>query len=499
MKIMKILTVAIAGVILLGCVGGTSHKNATRNVQNNKEEMRSFTVSENEPAAIFIDTPRNELVTYERVVVPDWYTEDHEILSNGLPFYFIAEQIAKKHNLFVKYGPDVDQNIPIHLMYEEGTAHGALEALASSTGLNYEVKNGYITWTLFQVETFDLRYVGGEFNYLVGSKGGKEDDKGAGSSTDITVGSNKDQYQNVEAKNVNLYKEIRNALNLIVDKAGEVIISEASTSVVVRTTSARMSRVKSYMASINKQLSKMVRLDVKVLKVRTSQTGASGIDWNAVRTKSNGVLGFNSNIVTSAASSLFGGAPSTVSMLKTGGSYDASSFLITALEEQGSVSVVTETRVTTQINRVAEVEISELQGYIARTEVTPNKDAEPSVAITPGTVREGYSLFLLANTDEQNRVYIHISSLLSDLISIDRKEVGASAIETPNFVENKFSQTVIVKEGETSITNGIKQAVSRSNAMSPIGNRIASNFKSGEQYYDETIVLITPTVMDMSN
>lgn len=488
----SLLALAIMPAILAGCVGHQKFDEASQNALEASKELSSFSIRDDAPAAVYIDTPQNELVEIPIEHVPDWFHTSHEIKSAGVNFYYLAEELAKKYGLFVKYGPDVDPNIAIHVMYENGTAHGALESLSSSTGYSYDIKGKYINWSMFQVERYDLSYVGGKFNYLLGSDGSSEE------ATTVTVGSNQDQYQNIEATGINVYEEVEKAVAGILNGVGEVILSESSSSVVVRTTPARMERVNDYMRSLNDALAKQVVLEVKVIKVRTESTAASGIDWSLVKQASNGSLSFGSSAAETAATSLLSSAPTSISLTKTGGSWDASNLLVTALEEQGTVSVVTVPKVTTQVNRVAELEISELQGYIERTEVTPNDNGDPSVSITPGTVRDGYSIFMLANVDSSDRIYLHLSSLLSDLLSINRKEVGANAIETPNFIENKFTQTVILKKGQTLVANGLKQEMNSASAASPVGNKVISSYKSGARIIEETIVLITPTLIDMS-
>ncbi len=489
--------VFLYSVILLvsGCAGYEKHDKNLKESKSVQEELQSFSIRSNAPAAVYIDAPQNDLIATPIERVPDWYYSDHNIQSAGLPFYYVAEEFGRRYGIFVKYGPDIDPNLAIHLVYENGSAHGALEALASATGMNYEVNGKYITWSLYQVERFDLSYVGGKFNYLIG---GSESGGGNNETTSVTVGSNQNQFHNIESNEINVYQEVQESVEGILNDVGEVILSESSSSIIVRTTQARMERVKKYMDSLNDALAKQVVVEMKVLKVRTDSVAASGIDWNLVKTASNGTLSFGNSVAESSSSTLFGSAPTTITATKSGGSWDASSILLTALEEQGTVSVVTEPRVVTQVNRVAELEISELQGFIERTEVTPNADSDPSVSITPGTVRDGYTIFMLANVDSHDRIYLHMSSLLSDLLQIDRKEVGNNAIETPRFVENKFSQTVILNPGQTFVANGLKQVTSRSNAASPVGNDYVSSFKSGERFVEETIVLITPTILDMS-
>jgi type IVB pilus formation R64 PilN family outer membrane protein len=262
--------------------------------------------------------------------------------------------------------------------------------------------------------------------------------------------------------------------------------------VVVRTTPERMVSVSSYLEGLNNALSTQVLLDVKVLKFRHKSSAASGIDWSLVRQNASSTLSFAGVLATNGALS---SAPTTVEALATTGDWSNSKILISALEEQGSVSVVTEPRILTQVNRVAELKMAEARGYIAETTVTSDGEGNTSTSVVPGTVTDGYNIYVLSNVDAHDRIYLHISSMLSDILKIEKKIVGDAQIEAPNVNENQFSQTIIMRAGQTVLANSLKQVVSSNNASSPLDATNQATFKSGQQVVEETLVLITPTIL----
>jgi len=73
--------------------------------------------------------------------------------------------------------------------------------------------------------------------------------------------------------------------------------------------------------------------------------------------------------------------------------------------------------------------------------------------------------------------------------------VGDAQIEAPNVNENQFSQTIIMRAGQTVLANSLKQVVSSNNASSPLDASTQATFKSGQQVVEETLVLITPTIL----
>ena len=289
-----------------------------------------------------------------------------------------------------------------------------------------------------------------------------------------------------------MFKEVATTLDLLLDGVGQVVLSEASSSVVVRTTPERMVSVSSYLEGLNNALSTQVLLDVKVLKFRHKTSAASGIDWSLVRQNASSTLSFAGAIATGGPLS---SAPTTLEAVATTGELSSSQILISALEEQGSVSVVTEPRILTQVNRVAELKMAEARGYIEKTTVSRDSDGNTSTEVVPGTVTDGYNIYVLSNVDAHDRIYLHISSMLSDILKIEKKIVGDAQIEAPNVNENQFSQTIVMRPGQTVLANSLKQVVSSNNASSPLDATNQATFKSGQQVVEETLVLITPTIL----
>jgi len=294
-----------------------------------------------------------------------------------------------------------------------------------------------------------------------------------------------------------VFEEVHGTLAALVDGVGKFVISEATSSVVVRTTPGRMNAVKKYLFQLNETLSTQILLDVQVLKFRHNNAAASGIDWNLVRQNASSTLSFAGALASNGSSALFSGTPTTMQAQATSGGWNASTLLISALQEQGTVSVVTEPRILTQVNRVAELKMAEIKGYIAQTIVTTDTGGQTSTSIEQGTVSDGYNIYVLTNVDSQKRIYLHISSMLSDILSIERKTVGTTAIESPNITESQFSQSLVLMSGQTVLANSLKQVASSNNASSPLDADTHATFKSGQQVIEEIVVLITPTIVNV--
>ena len=174
--------------------------------------------------------------------------------------------------------------------------------------------------------------------------------------------------------------------------------------------------------------------------------------------------------------------------------------LLELLNQFGDISIVTEPRVVTQSNRVVELELGNITGYLGESEVTSvssNSSVLPAVDLEAAYVEDGYFLFALAKVGNNGNVVMHLASRFQDLLDIVRKEAGASAIETPSVSRHRFVQTVVMRNGSTLVLNALRQEVHEKEGNSPGNARHLPTFKSGRTKIVETLVLVTPVILDM--
>jgi MSHA biogenesis protein MshL len=496
---LKRIAIAIFIFMLIGCTGHMARKQSDKDIKQVKNEIRLTEKINTTVAAMYVTEPPASTVPRKIERLPSWSKTPYKFTASKIPFFYVAEDMVKRHGIHVTYGPQVDINQKVQFSFNgEGNVYQAMKALASSSGYHFETKDDSVSWSAFIYETFDVAYAGGTYNYSIGSEAGSDQQASGLQGQSLVVGGNDDQFSNVSADDLNIFEDLEKSLGSIVGLAGEVNVSQASTSVIVKTTPARMTHVRRYMQSMEDRLAKAIVLQFKVLRFTSKNNTASGVDWSLLRTAASNTLSFDSSIVSSVTQSLFSGAPTSFGVTRNEGSLSGSQLLISALEEQGDVSIVTERQIHTLINRAASIDDSELTGYIARTETTTNQDANPSISIEPGTVKDGYSIHVITNADRYGRIYMHVSSTLADLLKISRKEVGSSAIETPQVSESKFNQTAILRNGETMVLNSTVSVTNETGGVSPLSAKYLPTYRSGRKDVQETLVLVTPIILDTS-
>lgn len=489
----KILILTVISLHLMGCESFFADKTG----KEVKGEISSKSFFPEEKAAIYVDTP----IRYEEIKVnkgPEWLNLPVTPINGagGLPFHFVNTKVLGGNGINFIFSDDVDPNINVSVNIR-GTIRDALEDISHVTGFTYTVSGNSVNWSAYITETFNVSYIPGEYSYMVGSTLQSGDSSQGGDSEQVEFGADGQEYSSVKSTDENAFSEIEKVTQQIVGEFGSVAASKATSSVIVTTTKARMALVRNYFKSVENKLGRQIAFEIKLLRFTSNRKGQAGIDWNYLKETASSSLDFNGGDLAT----LLNGSPITFSGTKKGGMEDGSSVFVSLLEQQGTVSIVNSPRVVTQPNRVAELELSDLQGYIARTEVTPSTSitsSEPSVSLRQGVVKSGYRLYALANIGDQDKIILHLSSTYIPKPVIERKEVQSSAIETPQMTRNRHVSTVVLKNGETMLLSGLQIETATDSKESPFSARFLPTRKAKNTSTTETIALVTPIIVDMN-
>src|SRR5579864_8394036 len=104
---------------------------------------------------------------------PSWLHNSIVIRGDQLPFSYYSRTIAKGagKNLLTKYQVGLDPSVKVSLSYQ-GTVKGALDLLASKAGYVYTVRNNQVYWMAYITRTFDIAFMPGNTDYVMGKPSG---------------------------------------------------------------------------------------------------------------------------------------------------------------------------------------------------------------------------------------------------------------------------------------------------------------------------------------
>src|SRR5690606_9422721 len=148
-----------------------------------------------------------------------------------LPFSYYSRTIASgaNKNILTKYQIGLDPAVNVSLNYS-GSIKGALDLLASKSGYVYSIRNNKINWQAFITRTFDVAFMPGSSDYLMGKASGG----GSSASANTTAGSqtssfvNSDttesEYSNLSAK-LSIWTDVETTIKQLLSPDGKVTVS----------------------------------------------------------------------------------------------------------------------------------------------------------------------------------------------------------------------------------------------------------------------------------
>lgn len=521
-RIFSIISMSLALLTLNACIfKNTTYKDADRNADISRQKIHNEEARFDKTAPPVI----NQSGFYVNPAPiklkkgPAWLNQPITLEAHHMPLEYLVNQLLSHTNINARYDDTVqsDQLITMHF---QGTIKGALDTLAEKAHIFYFIDEHTINWSMFETRTFNIAFMPGTSNYFVGQQANQSGfGGGSGSqynqSNDVHSNLNDDQYSNLQGA-LSIWDDLRQALNELKSDQGTVVVSEASTSVTVKDRPDNVAAIAEYIKKLNTMLSQQVAIKVEVIDVTLNKEYNIGIDWdviaNTLDTRFNLRAPLASATDISAQNAIRDGSSSAVSSFIIGKG-DAKT-LISALDQQGKLNVVTRPQVVTLNNQIASIRITTDTAYVKQVSTTVINDGGTTSSIEPGTVTEGFTLYVLPKIKNQD-VYMQISSTLSDLLAIQKEDNEPTsfeaeqaennknnknnnnsnqfvAIQVPTLAQKVFNQRSVVRSGTTLVIAGFKRLRDATARATLFG--IPSG-EGAEQQNVETVVLITPVIL----
>lgn len=452
---------------------------------------------------------------------PSWLHNHIVIKAFQLPFSYFARMIADGagSNILTKYQTGLDSSIKLSMNYT-GSVKGALDLLATRAGYVYSVRGKKIYWQSVISKTYEIAFMPGGTDYLMGKTGGGAAGGGGGSDvggggaggaavSNYTAGdATSSQYSNLTGK-LSVWTDLEATIKQLLSPEGKVFVSQSTTSVTVQDKPTNVELVSQYIANLNKNLSKQVLVKVQILEVNLSNSYNFGINWNLIANAfKNSPFVVNGNYGTPVSITALTSQATTNGFPQFG--FDPASgpnpngipsytILFNALSQQGKTSVVTEPRVVCLNNQVSVVQITQSNGYLAsvqNTTVAAGGTAPTSTVtsqLTPGTLVTGLTLYILPKI-LNDKIYLQVNADLSNNDQFSTFGPTDSQIQLPNVTQKQFNQRSVIKSGDTLILSGFRQLTNSTGANQFLKSQ-ALGGKGASQDSKETIVLITPIVL----
>lgn len=491
----KINIVLLMFFLLSGC-GSTAFLEQKNKAIKSDTEIK---YNQNKGNELYISAPPVDLIAIAIKKEITWADKiPFSMKSKKIRLSDLLLDVSRRTGTTIYFGRDTNSNIPIRVNVNGNLTDFAKNIEEQTTYKLDLSETNVISVLAWQTKTYSLFNLVGSHEYMIGKDSDTSLDEGQDSDTDASSGAlfNADQaqYANIKSDSSSEIDDTIAVIRNMIGKYGTVSANKASGSITVITKPRIIRDIDIYINAVNNMYGKMVRIKVKIITFQSEKNNSFGIDWNLVKTSTNGILNFASKSNGGVVDSLE--ELGSFSYTATGGKFDGSTVLINALKEQGNVALVTEPTMMVLNNRVGEIESLHKEAYVKDISIpTSSGDDDNSFGdVTQGIVSEGFSMRALVKIIKDD-ILMQLSITVSKLGTFGVVETPTIQIKTPNMTEERFNQPIRVKNGRTIILSGYSQSTTRSGEKESFENPLTGG-NSGKDKKSQTIVLLTPVIIN---
>jgi MSHA biogenesis protein MshL len=543
---MKVLMLAAAMLVMAGCADYPARRDAT--FDSISAELDRAMKSRGKPVApeavkdallppLVVEMPRMEAKPVE---------QRFDLNVNNAPANQVYMAIVSGTRYSMIVHPDV--RAPVSINLKDVTVFEALDTLRDLFGYEYTVQASRITVHPITLQTRVFKV-----NYLQAQRVGRTDVRVSSGSITDTPGATAgglpgaapasrlaESTRVTTSSDSNFWGDITKSLIAIVGAAEgrNVIVNPQSGVIVVRAQPAELRNVESFLKAMQLIVERQVVLEAKIIEVSLRDGAQAGINWAAFRDGGNraaagvitpgttlgntgpltaptaraadgSVLGGSSVTATlGAAASLIGGTglPGGIFGLALQTSNFAA--LLTFLETQGAVNVLSSPRVATINNQKAVLKVGTDDFFVTNVSTTSTTSGTATTIAPTITVQpffSGIALDVTPQIDGDNNIILHIHPQVSTVVErrkvVDLGTLGTFTLPLASSSVNETDTIVRVQDNNIVAIGGLmrEQTASDRSQVPGVGEqpgfgalfrqRVTGTVKS------ELVILLKPTII----
>ena len=313
-----------------------------------------------------------------------------------------------------------------------------------------------------------------------------------------------------------------------------VNVNQMSGTVLVRGMPKELRTIERLLRAMQVNVERQVSIEAKVIDVQLNQDSQQGINWSAFHqglmrasvgaetslvgapgTAGAGQVAPGASLADLLGGQLIGGVTRTAFSAGLGLALQGSQFaaLISFLETQGDVHVLSSPRIATLNNQKAVIKVGTEEPFI--TSIAPGTtslSSSAAVAVPPTLNYQpffsGISLDVTPQIDDRDRVTLHVHALVNSITEkakASSTQAGSAAVPMAVSSVNETDSVVKTADGMMVVIGGLMTESSGSTraAIPGLGSVPVAGalFRKGEQSSSkrELVILIKPTVVKMDS
>ncbi len=330
------------------------------------------------------------------------------------------------------------------------------------------------------------------------------------------------------------WSELETAIKAIIGGAQggrSVVISPQAGLLVVRAMPAELREVENFLRASRVTVERQVMLEAKILEVQLSEGAQAGINWAAFNKHGDhgfsvgadpdrfNVPGSSRPGVRPGSIATTAGAAATLGQVLAkplgggilGLAFQTGSFaaLLSFLDTQGSVQVLSSPRIATINNQKAVLKVGTDEFFVTNvttTSSTTGSSTTTSPTITVQPFYSGIALDVTPQIDEDGNIILHVRPSVSQVTektkNLDLGTLGTFTLPLASSAINESDTIVRVRDGNVVAIGGLMQqtqsdGTSKVPGVGDVASGLGGIFKHGNKSLTkrELVVLIKPTVI----
>ena len=513
-----------------------------QNIENARKTQESIDTALQEAGEIIIpdaevpaDDILDELLPGSGVNVPG-LAEDiapesrFDISVSNAPARLFFMSLVKNTDINMVVHPSVQGEISLDL--KNVTVSEVMSLSREVYGYEYKrSSNGYIVLPArIQSKIFAVNYLNiarsGESTMTVSSGQLADSESEDDSDDDDNSSSNSTALQSSSINTTiqaDFWSDLHRTITSIVG-SGEgrsVVVDRHAGLIIVRAMPGELRDVGDYLDNAQDSLQRQVILETKIIEVKLSDSFQAGIDWTALSNSQRNFVGNASvvdNLVGTTSINAAGNASVTsalslddtefANLFTVGGGSSSFGALISLLNTQGEVQVLSSPRISTVNNQKAVIKVGSDEFFV--TEVSSNTSSNsvstttsPDITLTP--FFSGIALDVTPQISIDGEVILHIHPSVSEITDqVKNITVGGQTQQLPlAFSTVRESDSVVrAKNGQVVVIGGLMQnttsdadgGVPGISDVPVVGNLFKQQRKVNSR--SELVILLRPIVVD---